>query len=82
MILGYNTTKHISKHSDNEGGNYIFSSEDINLYFVLFLLKYAFFFKDEKKIPLEICIHWTGSKACDSFFILILLLDHFYFLLP
>lgn len=49
MILGYNTTKHISKHSDNEGGNYFFFSEDKNIYFVLFVLKYAFFFEDEKK---------------------------------
>jgi len=49
MILGHNTTKHISKHSDNECRNGLFFSEDINLYFVLFLLMYVFFSGDKKK---------------------------------
>lgn len=49
MILGHITTKHISKHSDNERRNCFFFSEDINLYFVLFLLMCVFFSGDEKK---------------------------------
>lgn len=49
MILGHNTTKHISKHSDKERRNCFFFSEDINLYFVLFLLMHIYFSGDEEK---------------------------------
>lgn len=82
MILGCNTTKHISKHSDNECRNCFFFSEDINLYFVLFLLTYVFCSGDEKKPPLGIHIHCTGSRPHDSFFIFILLIGHLYFSPP
>lgn len=82
MILGHNTTKHTSKHSDKEHRNCFYFSEAINLYFVLFLLMYIFSSGDEKKqnqTTLVICIHWAGFRAQDYFSFLFCLLATFIF---